>query len=204
MGRTSDARERLIRSAIELIHARSYADVGVNELCEHAGVKKGSFYHFFPSKRDLMVAALDEVAGWYERDIYVPAFASDLPPLERIQRLFQLAYEYHACLTRTAGRMEGCHFGNLAMELSTQDEVIRDKVRGMFESGVSLFEGALRDAVDAGDLPESDISRAAHALLAYLEGVVLLAKTWNDPDMIRRLAQSAVHIARAGAPQSPS
>jgi len=73
-------------------------------------------------------------------------------------------------------------------------------VRSMFESGVSLFEGALREAVDSGDLPEIDISLAAHALLAYLEGVVLLAKTWNDPEMVRRLAQSAVQLARTGAP----
>ena len=98
--------------------------MGVNELCEHAGVKKGSFYHFFPSKRDLTTAALDEVARWYERDIYKPAFATDLPPIERIQRLFQLVYEYHASLTESAGRMGGCHFGNLAIELSTQDDVI--------------------------------------------------------------------------------
>ncbi len=199
MGRTSDARERLIHSAIELIHARSYADVGVNDLCEHAGVKKGSFYHFFPSKRDLIVASLDEVARWYARDIYEPAFAADLAPLERIQRIFQLVYEYHASLTQKSGRLEGCHFGNLAVELSTQDEIIRDKVRGMFESSVSLFEGILRDAVDSGDLPEIDITLAAHALLAYMEGIVLLAKTWNDPEMVRRLAHSAVQLARAGA-----
>ncbi len=200
MGRTSDAKERLIRSAIELIHARSYADVGVNELCEHAGVKKGSFYHFFPSKRDLMVAALDEVSGWYTRDVYEPAFAPDLPPLERIQRLFQMLYEYHSSMAQTAGRMEGCHAGNLAMELSTQDEVIRHKVRSIFEVGVGLFEGALQEAVDSGDLPEIDISLAALALQAYLEGVLLLAKTWNDPEMVRRLAQSALLLARTGAP----
>ena len=200
MGRTSDARERLIRSAIELIHARSYADVGVNELCEHAGVKKGSFYHFFPSKSDLMVAALDEVSGWYIRDIYRPAFAPDLPPLERIQRLFQMLFEYHSSMAQAAGRMEGCHAGNLAMEMSTQDEVIRHKVLSIFEGGVSLFEGALRDAVDSGDLPEIDVSLAALALQAYLEGVLLMAKTWNDPDMVRRLAQSALLLARSPAP----
>ena len=200
MGRTSDARERLINSAVELVHARSYGSVGVNELCEHAGVKKGSFYHFFPSKRDLTSAALDEVARRYEQEIYKPAFANDLPPLERIQRFFQLVYEYHASLTETAGRMEGCHIGNLAIELSTQDEVIREKVKTMFEGGVALFEQALREAVAAGDLPAIDVSLAAHALQAYLEGVVLLAKTWNNPDMIRRLAEGAVRLAMIGAP----
>ncbi len=199
MGRTSDARERLIHSAIELIHARSYASVGVNELCEHAGVKKGSFYHFFPSKMDLASAALDEVAAWYERDIYKPAFARDLPPLERIQRLFQLVYEYHASLTEAAGRMEGCHIGNLAVELSTQDEVIRERVKGMFEGTVAVFEQVLREAVASGDLPAIDVSLAAHALLAYLEGVILLAKTWNDPEMVRRLAKGAVLLTTVGS-----
>lgn len=199
MGRTSDARERLIESAIELIHARSYASVGVNELCEHAGVKKGSFYHFFPSKRDLTTAAMDEVAVWYERDIYKPAFAKDLAPLDRIQRLFRLVYEYHASLTAASGRMGGCHFGNLAVELSTQDDVIREKVKYMFEGAVALFEEALREAVAAGDLPDIDVSLAAHALQAYLEGVVLLAKTWNDSEMVRRLAQGAVRLATMGA-----
>ena len=198
MGRTSDAKERLIQSAIELIHARSYASVGVNELCENAGVKKGSFYHFFPSKIDLTSAALDEVADWYRRDIYEPAFAKDLPPLERIQRYFQLIYEYHVSLTEAAGRMGGCHFGNLAVEMSTQDEVIREKVKAMFESGVATFEEVLREAFAAGDLPDIDISLAAHALQAYLEGVVLLAKTWNDPEMIRRLAPGAAQLVMLG------
>jgi TetR/AcrR family transcriptional repressor of nem operon len=86
------------------------------------------------------------------------------------------------------------------MELSTQDEIIRLKVRSIFEDGVSLFEGALQDAVDSGDLPKIDISLATHALQAYLEGVLLLAKTWNDPEMIRRLSQSALLLARTGAP----
>jgi TetR/AcrR family transcriptional repressor of nem operon len=182
-----------------LFHSRSYAGVGVNELCEHAGVKKGSFYHYFPSKSDLTSAALDEVARSYKRDIYEPAFATDLPPLERIQRLFQLIYEYHVSLTEASGRMGGCHFGNLAMELSTQDEVIREKVKGLFESTAAVFEQVLREAVDSGDLPAIDESLAAHALLAYLEGVILLAKTWNDPDMVRRLAQGALLLATVGS-----
>ncbi len=200
MGRTSDARERLIQSAIKLIHSRSYASVGVNELCEHAGVKKGSFYYYFPSKSDLTSAALDEVARSYQRDIYGPAFATDLPPLERIQRLFQLVYEYHVSLTEAAGRMGGCHFGNLAIELSTQDEVLREKLKGLFEGTAAVFEQALREAVASGDLPTIDVSLSAHALLAYLEGVILLAKTWNDPEMVRRLARGAVRLAMVGAP----
>ena len=60
MGRTSDARERLIEAAGDLWHRRSYTDVGVGEICAEAGVQKGSFYHFFPSKQDLALAVIDD------------------------------------------------------------------------------------------------------------------------------------------------
>ncbi len=50
-----------------------------------------------------------------------------------------------------------------------------------------------------GDLPEIDTTIAAHALQAYLEGVLLLAKTWNDPGMVRRLARGAVQLVMVGA-----
>ena len=94
--------------------------------------------------------------------------------------------------------MGGCHFGNLAVEMSTQDEFIREKVKAMFESGVATFEQVFREAVAAGDLPAIDVSLAAHALQAYLEGVVFLAKTWNDPEMIRRLAPGAAQLVMLG------
>ena len=72
MGRTSDARENLIHSAIELIGNRSYNAVGVQELCEHAGVKKGSFYHFFPSKRHLTLEAIDTIWQVYKGEMLEP------------------------------------------------------------------------------------------------------------------------------------
>ncbi|MBI3351289.1 MAG: TetR/AcrR family transcriptional regulator [Nitrospirae bacterium] len=60
MGRTSDAKERLLKSAIDLIYSRSYAGVSVQDICEHADVKKGSFHYFFKTKRDLALAALEQ------------------------------------------------------------------------------------------------------------------------------------------------
>ncbi len=64
------------------------------------------------------------------------------------------------------------------------------------------FSGVCR--VDQRPRDGADILRhqpgASFALLAYLQGVVLLAKTWNDPDMVQRLAQGAVQLARTGAP----
>src|SRR5262249_2566506 len=56
MGRVSDARQRLMDAVCELIWAGSYGSTTIDQICEKAGVKKGSFYHFFDSKADLAVA----------------------------------------------------------------------------------------------------------------------------------------------------
>ncbi len=61
MKEKSNIKERFIKAAIDLICARSYNTVGVQELCDNVGVTKGSFYHYFPSKRDLTLAAIDEI-----------------------------------------------------------------------------------------------------------------------------------------------
>jgi len=188
MGRTSDAREKLIESAVELIHSRSYSEVGVNELCKHAGVKKGSFYHFFPSKQDLTLAALDQFMEMFRREFSGPSFAGDLPASERIQQVFEVMYQHQRTTLDATGHVWGCPVGNLALELSTQDEPIRQKVQQVFEMMMEMVEQLLREAVSDGDLPELDITITAQALLAYIEGVLLISKTWNDPEIIRQLA----------------
>ena len=53
MPRTSDARDRIVSTAARLFLERSYHNVGVEELCAVADVRKGSFYHYFSSKGEL-------------------------------------------------------------------------------------------------------------------------------------------------------
>ncbi len=56
-----DSRTALRHAARDLIFTRSFEPVGTVEICAHAGVRKGSLYHFFSSKEDLVVAMLDEM-----------------------------------------------------------------------------------------------------------------------------------------------
>src|SRR5277367_1687751 len=92
MGRTSNARERLLQVAFELIWQQSYGSVSVDDICDRAKVKKGSFYYFFPSKSDLAVAAYEE--HWQQkRPVYDQTFSSQVPPLERIENYCRQMYE---------------------------------------------------------------------------------------------------------------
>lgn len=204
MGRTSDARQRLIDAALELMHERSYAGVGVQALCAKAGVYKGSFYHFFPSKLDLSLAAIDEQWRQTRETIFEPAFAEDLTPLERLERFFTSMADCHRQRSVDRGCMAGCLFGNLALELGTQEEPVRERIEAIFDEWTAFFVRALAEAVDAGQLPPLDVDHTAQALLAYQEGMLTVAKTRNDPDLLVRLAPMAMQLVRNAAVERES
>ena len=191
MGRTSDARERLIGAAMDLFHARGYNAVGVNEICEAAEVKKGSLYHFFPGKRDLALAAIEGHWEAIRDEVLESAFAPDLPPLERIRRLFAMTSAHQESGRDENGQIKGCPFGNLAMELSTQDEGIRIELEKIYGRLADYFERALAECS-----PGLDARTRAKELLAYYQGAILLAKTNNDPTLIEAMATTAVELAK--------
>ena len=194
MASESDTQQRILDAARELIHSRSYADVGIAAICDKAGVQKGSFYHFFPSKRDLTLAVLDDFVVWAKQGLVDRAFDPQLPPLARLQRLTELAYEIQKQLVAETGMVLGCPFGNLATEMATQDEAIRHKIAHIFDKFQATFAALLQEAKGRGDLGGIDCEATAQAMLAYFEGVMMLAKTQNDPEVLRQLLPTMTQI----------
>ena len=183
----TDTRSRILSTAREMFHGRSYADVGIQQICAAARVQKGSFYHHFPSKRDLALAVIDDMADEWANGLVAEAFDAELPPVERLDYLIDAAYYWQKASTDLEGRMRGCLFGNLALEMSTRDDMMRAKLNYVFDKARDKFRATLDDAVAAGALAAMNTEATASAMLAYLEGVILLAKTRNNPDLIQLL-----------------
>lgn len=201
MDQQTDTRQRIVATARDLIHARSYTDVGVAEICERAGVRKGSFYHFFPSKKDLTLAVLELNLAESKEKLLDRAFDRAIPPMQRFDRLAELSYELHKERAALAGHVLGCPVGNLATELATQDEEIRIATGQAFARLQALMRSTLEEAAAAGELPGADIDGTAQAMVAYFEGVLMLAKTHNDLEIIHRLLPALREIR---VPKSPS
>ena len=90
--------------------------------------------------------------------------------------------------------MPGCLFGNLALEISTRDDVLRAKLTSVFEKASEKFFETLEEAVTLGVMAPLDTAATATAMLAFLEGVILLAKTRNDPEVVRILGPAVQTI----------
>src|SRR6476661_2909346 len=60
---TEDRREQLLRAGVELLRRRPHEEVSIEEIAEAAGVSKGLLYHYFPTKKDFLVAAIERGQG---------------------------------------------------------------------------------------------------------------------------------------------
>ena len=191
MGRTSDARQRLMDAANSLICEYSYGAVTVDAICERAAVKKGSFYYFFESKSDLAVAAID--AWWHRRGKVVDKiFRPEVPPLERLRRYLDFITEVQLDAYSTSGQVLGCPLFTLGAEICLQDERLRMRILEFLDQVIGVFTQAIGEAQAAGELPPGDPRLIARVLLSVYEGILTLARIEHDPERVRYLTRDAL------------
>lgn len=133
------------------------------------------------------MAVIDDMAEDWAHGFVAEAFDQNLPPMERLDYMVDAAYYWQKAAKDLEGRVPGCLFGNLALEVSTRDEVLRAKLNAVFDRASRKFHETLDEAVESGEIRPLDTAATAMAMLAYLEGVILLAKTRNDADVVLKL-----------------
>jgi TetR/AcrR family transcriptional regulator, transcriptional repressor for nem operon len=203
MGRCSDARDRLLATAARLIHERGYTAVSVSDICVEAGLKKGSFYHFFPSKHALVLATLDRFGEYQETRMQL-AIESGVSAREQLVGMLTGMYHGFLAAQRTYGSANGCPLGNLAQEMAHRDPELRQKLGSIFLRWQSQLSLMLELAHRRGELAVRNSKAAAEAIVAYLQGSTLLAKATDDPEVFLRLAHGAVALAEAELPRVPT
>ncbi len=168
MVRRTTTRERLVRTAGELFWRQGYADTGVSLIIERAGATSGSFYHFFPTKDDLLLAVLESVGEMVDDEVLAVVEASTDDPGRRVAGL-AAAYREHA---RPGAPGFGLPVGALVTELGAERAPARDRVGGIYRS--------LVDRV-AGWLEPTGHRELAELVVGALEGAAVMARAGGDP-----------------------
>jgi len=199
MGRASDAKQRLMDAVRELIWRGSYGSYTVDQICDRAGVKKGSFYHFFESKAELAEEALE--AEWQSKRVELDKiFSPTVPPLERFQKFFDYIYRHQVELRSKCGCVLGCPMFTLGSEVCTQEVGLRKKVQELLGHWGKYMESAIRDAHAQGFIHAPDATAKARMLFAYHEGMLMQARIQNDLEVLREMGRGT--FALLGIEQS--
>jgi TetR/AcrR family transcriptional repressor of nem operon len=201
MGRVSDARERLTKAVSELIWTCSFGATTIDQICEKAGVKKGSFYYFFESKAELAVAALEE--NWQQRRPELDAiFSPTIPPLERLRKYCEFGYRFQSEIREKHGCVLGCPLFALGSEVCTQeDHRLQVKIKEILEYKRKYLESAIRDAHAAGLVNAPDPVAKSRILFVYYQGLQTQARIQNNLDVLKDAIPGTYELLGVKAPE---
>src|SRR5580704_6622878 len=79
-----ESKSRLLDAALHVIRAKGYAAATVDDICDYAGLTKGSFFHHFDSKAQLALAAADHFCEMASRIFATAPYHALSDPLDRL------------------------------------------------------------------------------------------------------------------------
>ena len=174
MARPPAERAALLPAIAEVFREHGYEGASLSLIGAATGLGKGSLYHFFPrGKEEMAEAALAEIDGWFEREMYAPLRQSP-DPEQAIGAMFDSVDAYF----RTGRR--ACLVGVLA--LGDARDRFAEAIRSYFIRWVEALEAAL---LRAGRTPE-DARLLAEETVAGVQGAITLARALDDPAVFAR------------------
>jgi AcrR family transcriptional regulator len=168
-------RDRIVTAAASLMCTRGVTATSTEDVQVAANVSASQIYHYFADKRSLTRAVIEHqteaIVGNQE------SLLARLDDLDALRAWAEIVVGYQ----RNGGYRGGCPLGTLASELAQNDTEAREDLAAGYRRWQEAIRAGLAAMADRGEfLPGTDIERLAIALLAALQGGLLLSKTLRD------------------------
>jgi TetR/AcrR family transcriptional regulator, lmrAB and yxaGH operons repressor len=171
MPRPDRSRAALVDTAALLFRRQGYAATGVNQILVAAQVNAGSLYHHFPDgKQALAAAVVDTVGGDIEKRLR-KLLSGEVPVYDIVDGWIDLM-----AAGLSTDRRDGCPIEPIATESVNASQQVRDASARAF-GGWCL---AVADRLRADGWPSADADQTALAVVALIEGALILSRIAGD------------------------
>jgi len=181
-----NTKERLLRTALDLIWAESYGFVSVGDICKKAGLHKGSFYHFFKSKSELAASALSIFWKALEPKLDYIIYSHE-PLKKKISQLCDTIYTLHKKKSEQFGFVCGCPYIIVGSERAHIDKELGAVVKPIFDQRAKYFFQLARDAAHEKYIKPGEVESKATLLFASYLGLLIQARINNDLTILKNM-----------------
>jgi TetR/AcrR family transcriptional regulator, transcriptional repressor for nem operon len=192
-----DGKTKLLDAALTVIRTKGYNGATVDDICREAGVSKGSFFHHFPDKEALGVAAAEHFSAGAAALFEAAPYRNEPDPRERVLRYIDL----RSALLRGDFADFTCLLGTMVQETYATHPAIRaacDRHIRLHADDIAHDLEAAKRAY-APDAPWTAESMALFTQ-SVIQGAFILAKAHGDPAVA---ADSITHLRRYLEAQLP-
>jgi TetR/AcrR family transcriptional repressor of nem operon len=188
----STARDKLLEAAVRLVRAQGFAATSVDQLCGEAGVTKGAFFHHFPSKEALGVAAAEywsASTGAFFADAPFHAFPD---PVDRVLGYIDLR------IALIGGQVEAfsCVAGTMVQEAFRSSAAIRMACEASIMGNAAALEEDLAAAIRQCGVAGTSAESLSRHVQAVIQGAFILAKTQPEDSAADLAREQLGHLRR--------
>jgi len=166
--------QTIILEALKLFRQKSYFNTSMSDIAAACGLQKGSLYHYFPSKEELMKRVIKEVHGFFKTNVFAHAYDKSCSPQERLERLFTAAEAVFL------DKEKGSLLGNMGVETALMVPEFAELVRRFF---MDFFHGVKTIYLDK--YPEKIANELAERSVAEIEGSLMFSRVFNDHSYLK-------------------
>ncbi len=179
----NDTRSMILQANYQAMRKHGFQGVRPDKVIAELGVTKGALYHYFPSKKDLGYAVVEELISPNYLGLYAHLLESQGNPIDLI--LDRLHFLLHPA--NPDDIQLGCPLNNLMLEMSPLDEGFRLRLSRILNGMHRNLAAGLQLGISRGLIqPETDAEAAAWMILSTVEGAFGLAKSLQDPGVMHQ------------------
>jgi TetR/AcrR family transcriptional repressor of nem operon len=173
-------KDEIISKSIDIFTKQGYNGTSMNDLARACGLLKGSFYHYFESKEELMKATLAAVIEYFRLKVFSIAYDETLLPKERLVKMREKAI-------KIAIRNQGCFIGNMTLETAHTTPTFKELLQTYFEE----WTKALAHIFESKYQPQY-AEKLAQQTIMEIEGAMMMLKLTGNHQFIQDCYERAI------------
>ncbi len=181
----------IIDEALKLFRQKSYFNTSMSDIAGACGLQKGSLYHYFPSKEDLMKKVIKQVHEFFKTNVFAHAYDKSVPPQKRLENLFKSAEKIFL------DDEKGSLLGNLGVETALMIPEFGELVRRFF---TDFFHAVKTIYLDK--YPEEIANELAERSVAEIEGSLMFSRVFNDHTYLQNTTKRILNRITSAPKQS--
>jgi AcrR family transcriptional regulator len=183
-----DTRTQILQKNFQSIRLNGFQGARADKAVSEMGVTKGALYHYFPNKKSLGYAIVDEIIAPAYTSVWKSIETADNPIdalVESLQKIVQMQTEKDIKL--------GCPLNNLMQEMSPLDAGFRTRFQKIIQSMENSLAAGLKQAQKKGLVRKQiDVKRSAVFIVASFEGAFSIAKTMQSKAVFESAIQTLI------------
>jgi AcrR family transcriptional regulator len=171
MAKQKITRDELVSRTAMVFRKQGYYNTTMNDIGKICGLLKGSIYHYFQSKEELMMEVLKTAYEEASNHVYPIAFDKSLSYQTRLSTILNMAESSLSNGTADGG----CLFGRIGLEIGALFPEFTEIIKTHFNAYMEAFETIFQEA--ASDKQAKELAKQA---LTEIQGAILLSVIYSD------------------------